>query len=287
MTHTNPDATQRETQTAQHDLQEANTCTTTLQIAKKKTESEQFTTPVDIAALIAQLCSSIDPRTRADDRDILCFCLHHLFLSIDTLSRVTYCVFTEQVSSTDESPPARMRNLVQQHAIWTRLREIKHILERIEPLCQLLNDASSAMLSSLDTQAISPSPTPPEESSTIQLPYEQFRDALTPVLDTWRQCLSQQHTFHHCFAHLLSATPTTSTTPTLACMDSAFFILLKSARSLFSDTLPAFSTTRHEATAALFLDLMQKIDQILLQVDVMMTPLQTLIKHHEMETEMS
>ncbi len=272
-THTNPDATQRETQTAQHDLQEVNTCTATLQIAKKKTESEQLTTPVDIAALIVQLCSSIDPRTRANDRDILCFCLHHLFLSIDTLSR--------------ESPPAQTRGLVQQHAIWTHLREIKQVLERIEPLCQLLNDASSTMLSSLDTQASSSSPTPPEESSTIQLPYEQFRDALTPVLDTWRQCLSQQHTFHHCFAHLLSAIPATSTTPTLAHIDNAFFILLKSACSLFSDTLPAFSTTRHEATAVLFLDLMQKIDQILLQVDVMMAPLQTLIKHHAQGTEMN
>ncbi len=252
-THTNPDATQRETQTAQHDLQEVNTCTATLQIAKKKTGSEQLTTPVDIAALIVQLCSSIDPRTRANDRDILCFCLHHLFLSIDTLSRVTYCVFTEQVSSSDESPPAQTRGLVQQHAIWTHLREIKQVLERIEPLCQLLNDASSTMLSSLDTQASSPSPTP----------------------------------FHHCFAHLLSAIPATSTTPTLAHIDNAFFILLKSACSLFSDTLPAFSTTRHEATAVLFLDLMQKIDQILLQVDVMMAPLQTLIKHHAQGTEMN
>ena len=287
MTHTNPDATQRETQTAQHDFQDAKTCTATLQIAKKKTESEQLTTPVDIAAMIRQLGSSIDPRTRAEDRDILCFCLHHLFLSIDTLSSVTYCIFTEQVSSADESLPAQTRDLVQQHAIWTRLREIKHLLERIEPLCQLLNDASSAMLSSLDTQAISPSSTPPEESSTIQLSYEQLRDALTPVVDTWRQCLSQQHTFHHCFAHLLAATPTTSTTPTLARIDSAFLILLKSACSLFSETLPAFSTTRHEATAALFLDLMQKIDQILLQVDVMMAPLQILIKHHGLETEMS
>ncbi len=292
--HTNPDATRLDTQTAPHNLLEENTCTTTLQVASKKAEPASPTLPVDIAALISQLCNSIDPRIHSDDRDILCFCLHHLLIGIDTLSRVTYDLFTVQISSAAESPPTTMQKLIQRRATWTRLREIKRILERIEPLCQLLNDASSSvlfLLSSLDTPTISPSPTtpaPPEEPSTSRLPSELLQDALIPVLNTWQQCLSEQYTFHHHFAQLLStaaATSATSITPTLPRIDNAFSLLLKSACSLFSNTLPALGTTRQEATAALLFDLMQKVDQILLQIDVMMAPLHTLIKYHSLGTE--
>jgi hypothetical protein len=300
MTHshtTNPNATRLGTQTAPHNLQEDNTDTTTLQIATKKAEAASLTQPVDLAALITRLCNSIDPLMHSDDRAILCFCLHHLLIGIDTLSRTTYGLFTEQTSSAAESPPNTMQNLMQRRATWTRLRDIKRILERIEPLCQLLNDASSSMLSllsSLDTQAISPSPTTPalpedaSTASTIQPLAEQFQDALIPVLDTWQHCLSEQYTFQRCFAHLLSATDATSTTstaPALPRIDSAFSLLLKSACSLFSDTLPALNTTRQEATATLLFDLMQKVDQILLQIDVIMTPLHTLIKYYALGTE--
>src|SRR5581483_7123525 len=154
----------------QHNLQEENTGTTTLQIATKIAEPAIPTLPVDIVALITQLCNSIDPRMQSDDREILCFCLHHLLIGIDTLSRVTHGLFTEQISSAAESPPNTMQDLIQRRATWTCLREIKRILERIEPLCQLLNDASGSMLSSLsslETQAISPSSTTPELAEEV------------------------------------------------------------------------------------------------------------------------
>jgi hypothetical protein len=286
--YTDSDATQLDTQTAQHNTQ-GEICTTTLQIVRKQVA--QPTISVDIAALITQSCKSIDPRTHANDRDILSFCLHHLFLSTDTLSHITYSIFIDQLSPADEPPPATARNLRQRHSTWTRLRAIKYVLERMESLCQLLNDASRSMLSSLDTETIALSPTTPavlEEASsatTIQSPSEQLQDALTPILNSWQQRLSEQrhHTFHHCFAHLLS---TTSTIPTLAQIDSAFSTLLKSACLLFSDTLPTLNTARREATAIQLLDLMQKIDQMVLQIDVMMTSLHTLIKLHALEAEM-
>jgi hypothetical protein len=291
--HTHSDATQLDTQTAQPNHQEETPCTTTLPIVRKR--ETQPTMPTDIAALITQICHSIDPRIQTNDRDILCFCLHHLFLSIDNLSHITYSTLNEQVLSVDASSPAPVQDLRRHHSIWTRLQAIKQVLERMKSLCQLLNDASRSMLSSLDTRTISLSPsTPgsPEEAapaSAIQPSAEQFQDALTPVLDTWRQCLTRQpqHTFHHHFAHLLATSAAISTAPTLARIDNAFSLLFKSACLLFSDTLPTLNTAGQEAAAALLLDLMQKVDQMVQQIDVIIASLHTLIKLHALATGMN
>jgi len=260
------------------DIREEQSRTDTL---PRKAGTTQVT--VDIPALIEQICSGIEPPIHTHDRDILCFCLHHLFLSIEMLSQAIRRNFSEEFSSL-EAQSAPTWQMKQQRAAWIYLREIKQALERVEPLCQLLNDACYAMLTSLTTTAatvpLQTIPTVPDTSFTIHLYCEQFLSALTPALNGWLQCLAQPHMFRYRFAHLFS------TTPMLLQIDNAFSNLLKCASSLFRDTLPTLSTTQHSEQTALLLDLMQKVDLILQQIDMIMIPLHTLSKQFALGAEM-
>jgi hypothetical protein len=277
MTHTQmePDATPFA------DSDEEQNCTDTLHLTPRKSEPAQEAS--DIPALITQLCGGIDLHTHTNDRDILCFCLHHLFLSIEALSRMLCRSFSEEISSAEPLSDS-IWQMKQHRATWTYLREVKQALERVEPLCQLLNDASYAVLISLATPTASVPlqtiPTIPDTSFTIHLYCEQFLSALTPSLNGWLQCLTQPATFRYRFAHLFSATPT------LLQIDNAFSSLLKCACSLFRDALPALSTAQQEEITALLLDLMQKVDLILQQIDMIMVPLHTLSKQFALGAEM-
>jgi len=263
------------------DIDEEQNCTDTLHLTPHKSEPAQAT--ADIPALIAQLCGGIDLHTHTNDRDILCFCLHHLFLGIEALSRILCRSFNEEISSA-ETQSASIWRLEQHRATWTYLREVKQALERIEPLGQLLNDASYAILISLATPTASVPlqtiPTIPDTSFAIHLYCEQFLMALTPALNGWLQCLAQPATFRYRFAHLFSATPM------LLQIDNGFSSLLKCACSLFRDTLPALSTAQQDEITALLLDLMQKVDLILQQIDIIMVPLHTLSKQFALGAEM-
>jgi hypothetical protein len=274
-THMEPDATPCA------DMHEEQNGTDTLHLAPHKSEPVQAA--VNIPALIEQLCNGIDLHIHTNDRDILCFCLHHLFLGIETLSRTLCRSFSNDVSSA-EAQPASIWQMKQQRATWTYLREVKQALERLEPLCQLLNDASYAILLSLATSATSVPlqtiPTVPDTSFTTHLCCEQFLNTLAPTLNSWAQCLAQPATFRYRFAHLFSVTPI------LIQIDDAFSRLLKCACSLFRYTLPALSTAQQDELTALFLDLMQKVDLILQQIDVIMVPLHTLSKQFALGAEM-
>jgi hypothetical protein len=263
------------------DIHEEQNCTDTLHLAPHKPEPVQ--TAVDIPALIEQLCDSIDLHIHTNDRDSLCFCLHHLFLSIETLSHTLCRSFSEDVSSA-KAQSASIWQVKQQRATWTYLREVKQALERVEPLCQLLNDTSYAILISLATSIVAVPlqtiPTVPDTSFATHLYCEQFLNALAPALNNWLQCLAQPATFRYRFAHLFSVTPM------LLRIDNAFSSLLKCASSLFRDTLPALSTAQQDELTALLLDLMQKVDLILQQIDVIMVPLHTLSKQFALGAEM-
>jgi hypothetical protein len=263
------------------DIHEEQNSTDTLHLAPHQSETVQAT--ADIPTLIKHLCGGIDLHIHTNDTDILCFCLHHLFLSMETLSHTLCRSFSEDVSST-EPQSASIWQMKQQRATWTYLREIKQALERVEPLCQLLNDASYAILLSLATSApsvpLQTIPAVPDTSFAIHLYCEQFLNALAPALNNWLQCLAQPATFRYRFAHLFSATST------LLQIDNAFSSLLKCACSLFRDTLPALSTAEQDELTALFLDLMQKVDLILQQIDVIMVPLHTLSKQFALGAEM-
>lgn len=278
---TEPEATlyntQVESDTASHDtptpIQHILADQTAMQHIVTKAEQPLHTA----ATLIEQILSNIDPRIRAQEGKTLNFCLQELLSGIDALSRVARRTFNEERFAS-QSPSSFIWKLEQRRTAWTYLRDMKYVLERLELHCQLLNDASRASLAVLDTsppedvETVQAIPTEPDISFVIHLYCEQFQDALTPVLDSWLQCLSEPYTFSCRFAYLLSSAST------LTLLDKALSTLIKSASSLYRDTLPALSIAEQDEVAAHFLDLMQKVDQILQQSDAMIEPLHTLIK---------
>ena len=98
-------------------------------------------------------------RASAEDLDALSFSLHHMFCHIDVLYRL---VIPELISVSPSPIPdkARLDGLLRHQHIWSKLISLKHILNRIEPLCSLMSDASESILAMFDltngTQNIAP-----------------------------------------------------------------------------------------------------------------------------------
>src|SRR5205085_1718004 len=77
-------------------------------------------------------------RANVDDLDVLNFSLHHLFCRVDYLYRAalpellhnTTPPITEQTHTDD---------LAYRQSTWSKLRTIKHSINRLEPLCNLLS----------------------------------------------------------------------------------------------------------------------------------------------------
>src|SRR5712692_266425 len=95
-----------------------------------------------LSVLLGQVVTYFSGRAQADDLDVLSFSLHHLFCGVDYVYR-TALPELMSVSPTVSIEPAEMEidDLLRQQHIWTKLRAMKHTMNRLEPLCNLLNDA--------------------------------------------------------------------------------------------------------------------------------------------------
>lgn len=75
--------------------------------------------------------------------------------------------------------------------------------------------------------------------------------------------------------------------PTLPQIDMALNTLLKSACTIFADILPDFQISemdKDEKVTILLLDIIQRCDQILLQIGILVEPLHVLIGQYTLET---
>jgi hypothetical protein len=96
---------------------------------------------------------------------------------------------------------------------------------------------------------------------------------------------------HHKLASFLQqfAQPTLAT-GSLNELDTAFAILLDSAGAIFGDILPNFRMVGpddKEEISALLFDLMQQSDQMLVQFEVTLEPLTSLLRHFAAASESS
>lgn len=237
-------------------------------------------------------------RANPEDMCMLRFCLQHIFLCVDTLYSATLLDLTPSTST-----PTKLEDILKHRRTWTQLQETKRILDRLEPLCQLFNGAVTNILASLDPlpESHTRSSTMPSEemdtidianapgttdthSRTFQEQWEQALIFLTSRLGEWQQCHIRHRSFSSQFIALIAEIPT------LAEIDSPFDHLLENARAIFGEILldfQAISAGDDEAVATLFLDMLQKSDQILLQIDTLMEPLHSIIKHYTLAAEMN
>jgi hypothetical protein len=249
-----------------------------------------------LAIILGQLVTYFTNRARIDDLDVLSFSLHHLFCRVDFLynkALPALASWTAPASSRSNLPDARLRQ-----SIWTQLQTINRALDRMEPLCHLLSDATECILESFDlTSDLIPladnENTPEQEEASnekgwLQIVdperWEQAFSAVTQHLLSWQEYHTTLPPFSTQFAHMLS---TTSTLPEL---DIAFATILDNAGAIYGDILPGFRAilaADESMVAALLYDLMQQSDQLLVKFETTLEPMNALIKYYAIGPELS
>ena len=220
-------------------------------------------------------------RVKAQEIEVFRFCLHHIFLCIDTLHRLDLSEITTAHKTS---------GLTTYHRDWQQLVSLMGNIERIESLCQLLQGALLSLLDGLDTAphtatlascaGSNGTDTIAEQHELSQVAHEQWNMAYTALADRfehWQLCSIRHMSFLDRFAQFMQFIPT------LPQMDSALAELLEHGIAIFGDILldfQAVSTGDEEAAATLLLDIAQKADQIIICTDTLLEVLPMLVQYH-------
>lgn len=248
---------------------------------------------VGLSLILGQITTYFQHRTYADDIDVLSFSLRHLFCRIDYLYR-TVLPDLLSVSSAPIADESRFEDLLRHQHIWTKLRTIKYTLNRLEPLCNLLGDATECMLDVLDMTGGATAAHKKSTSTALSeeneqewmhtLSHERLEQALTAemvCLADWQESYNDLTLLVDHFSHLVPAVPA------LIQLDEAFTIVLDSVGAIFGDILPSFqalSVGDDDAVATLLFDLMHQADQLLAQYDAVLEPLHSLIEQFALKS---
>ncbi len=251
-----------------------------------------------LAVILGQLVAYFHTRAHIDDLDVLSFSLHHLFCRIDFLyGRALPTLITLTKANAQDKPAlAFHQDVRRRQQIWAQLHTINRALDRMEPLCHLLSDATECILERFDASseivAFSELDAELETAAAHQgkhdddlhpfqlidaRRWEQAFTAVSQCLMLWQEHYSALTPFATQFAHLL---PSITALPE---MDAAFATILDSAGAIFGDILPGFRAILQEdeaMTAALLYDLMQQSDQLLMKFDTTLEPMNMLIKRY-------
>lgn len=232
--------------------------------ARQDTSRGRQASTINLAAILAPLVVHCNERSAADDMHTLTFSLHHLFRCFDMLYRDALPGLDQATGRMlNEHVPAG--SLDCQQATWTHLQQVKRILERMEPLCHLLNRAAEGILDDLDRTSQPPESRPfvphkqPWYDTIIE--QEQAFTTLAASLVTWQESQRKPTSFSSQFSQPLAAF-----SPSLTQFDSAFAVMLEIAGAIFGDTLLRFRTIPEqddEVVATLLFDLTQQSDQLL------------------------
>ncbi|HVB73531.1 MAG TPA: hypothetical protein VNE38_08235 [Ktedonobacteraceae bacterium] len=249
-----------------------------------------------LAIILGQLVTYFTNRAHIDDLDVLSFSLHHLFCRVDFLYNKALPALATWTLAAQTQP--MQQEARQRQQIWTQLQTINRTLDRMEPLCHLLSDATECILENFDlTSDIIPladnSNTQAQDESNgdkgwLQVidaeRWEQAFSAVTQHLLSWQEQHNTLPALTTQFSHLLP------TTPTLPELDAAFATVLDNAGAIFGDILPGFRailSADESMIAALLYDLMQQSDQLLVKFDTTLEPMNTLIKYFAIGPELS
>ncbi|MEO8972781.1 MAG: hypothetical protein ABI406_14425 [Ktedonobacteraceae bacterium] len=270
---------------------------TSLLMNSPDADASRFAGAAGLSVILGQLVAYFSGRANVDDMDVLGFSLHHLFCRIDMLYRTTLPGILDGSLSLQKQEHSAEECLQDQH-VWTQLRAIKHTLERMEPLCHLLSDATESILDALDStngKSIASSDADGDSSlhnseqgwlqTLNQERWDMALTAITESLGQWQESYNHLTPFTVQFAHVSNAT---TDIPTIAQFDAALTVVLDSAGAIFGDIMPGFqaiSDEDDEAVATLLFDLMQQSDQLLVQFDSIVEPLQSLIEHFALGTQ--
>jgi hypothetical protein len=244
---------------------------------------EQADGVAGVSVILERMVAYFADRVHGEDLNVLSFSLRHLFGCMDYLYR---SVLPELLKTPEQSP---MDDLVRRHTTWTKLRSIKQTLNRVVPLCDLLNDVVDRTLDALDlTSDAEVSFAKRTLQSALYADEQEWLRILN--LDRWDLAIANltaclhfwQEEYHQCSLFVDSFAQVLPVIPSLAQLDDIFVTILDSAGALFGDILPNFQALApgdDEIAATILFDLMQQVDQLLLQLDLAIEPLHTLTEH--------
>ncbi|MBA2677758.1 MAG: hypothetical protein H0U76_05110 [Ktedonobacteraceae bacterium] len=284
-------------------------------LVKTHMHVDLFLNSVEIDEVLGRLCTLFSGRVGIADRETLTFCLRHIFYNVNQL----YTLFLPELTKCSlgkasagqkhlhiHTMPTRnmpVQNLMIQYSIWSLLQEIEATLERLEPLCQLVTSATTNILNELDrTCSIKnkreqarpgeiEDETPTDHARESQGQTQQADDdewqlgliQMREKTNAWLNSYEKQLSLSVQFAILAPMIPA------LPQIDAAFALLLKSSCAIFRDILPDFQasgTDEDEKGTTLLLDIIQRCDQIVLQIGILAQPLYVLTGQYTLETTM-
>jgi hypothetical protein len=246
------------------------------------TEKYQFSNIGELSALFEPLQVCLGWRT-LEEWENFKFCLCQFLNNVDTLYRVMLpeltAYTTQRLKQTSKSESRR-----ECRYIWTCLRSIVRLLEQTEPFCQLINSFVYRRLEELDGDSdgeMGPE-APGRDGNTRrwrpdsgQAEWEQEHSVLLELLAAWQRYQNR------CQIFIVQFVDFVNDIPGLAQTDSAFKLLLDHACSIFGSILPDFHSSdieSDEIIAALLLNMMQKVDLLLWQIDILLQVLHPLVK---------
>lgn len=262
----------------------------------------------ELNTMLEQIGRYFSQQASQHDLEAISFSLRHLFSRVDFLYRQA---LPELGGWTVRAEKGKEAFIYQQ--TWLHLQAINRTLDRMAPLCHLLSDIIECLLDTLDNEelwlrtleedetCLLKEVPPPEKQAkhtgsfsqpgAIIAPtdaeIEEWERAVTTIMD--RLLLWQEH--HHKlipFRQQLAHSPLA--TAHLDTLDKAFAVLLDSAGAIFGDILPNFRLVEpgnQEEVSALLFDLMQQSDQMLVQFEVTLEPLTSLLRHFNAASENS
>ena len=287
-------------------------------VLKTHRDADLFLNSAEVDDALRRLCTFFSGRIGIADREILSFCLRHIFYNVNQmytlfLPELTECSLgkarTEQKRLHIHTMPMRnmpVQKLQVQYSIWSFLQEIEATLERLESLCRLLISATTNMLNELDRTCSIPSKRrqPVEKRDDVSTDHPQGSQLqssdqgqrqqadsewqreiayMREKTSIWLRSYERLLPFSVQFAILQPMIPA------LPQVDGGLTLLLKSSCTIFGDILPDFQesgTDEDERVTTLLLDIIQRCDQIMLQIGILVEPLHVLTGQYTLETTM-
>jgi hypothetical protein len=271
-----------------------------VQAEKRKQPEPGSDADAELTLMLKQIEGYFTRQARNHDLEAISFSLRHLFSRVDFLYRQALPALNTWTSRATSE-----KEMLLNQQIWLHLQEVNRTLDRMAPLCHLLSDVIECLLDTLDNEELWLRTFEEEETLLLQqvhLPAS-GRKRSTAASDTeetagssaidpeiWDRSVSTlmdrlviwQEQHHKLASFQEQFAEPTLTTHDLSELDAAFATLLDSAGAIFGDILPNFrliGTEDHEEISALLFDLMQQSDQMLVQFEVTLEPLNSLLRH--------
>ena len=274
---------------------------------EKPKRSETLSKPgadadAELTIMLKQIEAYFTGQARSHDLEAISFSLRHLFSRVDFLYRQA---LPDLEQWTMHAPDEKSRETFLNQQIWLHLQTVNRTLDRMAPLCHLLSDVIECLLDTLDNEENWLRTFEEEETLLLQQVQEPTKKLEVPSTSRLTKAVAEpvindnevwEHSVttlmdrlliwqeqHHKLASFLQqfAQPTLAT-GSLNELDTAFAILLDSAGAIFGDILPNFRLVGpedKEEISALLFDLMQQSDQMLVQFEVTLEPLTSLLRH--------